>query len=104
MIFSDDAPGLEKQLHRHFLREQVNKVNPRKEFFRIDLPSIRKELESLGVETQWTMVSQALEYHETLRIEEQIRENPAVAAEWTRHQLAVEETIAQEEEAALEAV
>lgn len=104
MIFSDDAPGLEKQLHRHFLREQVNKVNPRKEFFRIDLPSIRKELESLNVETQWTMVAQALEYRETLRIEEQIRENPAVAAEWTRHQLAVEETVAQEEEAALEAV
>ncbi|MBX8529527.1 DUF4041 domain-containing protein [Pseudomonas cichorii] len=104
MIFSDDAPGLEKQLHRHFLREQVNKVNPRKEFFRIDLLSIRKELESLGVETQWTMISQALEYRETLRIEEQIRENPAVAAEWTKHQLAVEETIAQEEEAVLETV
>lgn len=97
MIFSDNAPGLEKQLHRHFLREQVNKVNPRKEFFRIDLPSIRKELESLGVETQWTMIAQALEYRESLRIEDQIRENPAVAAEWTRHQLAVEEIIEEEE-------
>lgn len=97
MIFSDDAPGLEKQLHRHFLREQVNKVNPRKEFFRIDLPSIRKELESLGVETQWTMSAQALEYRESVRIEDQIRENPAVAAEWTRHQLAAEELIEEEE-------
>lgn len=90
---------MEKKLHRHFLREQVNKVNPRKEFFRIDLPSIRKELESLGVETQWTMVAHALEYRESQRIEQQICENPAVAAEWTRHQLAVEAIIEAEEEA-----
>jgi hypothetical protein len=101
MIFSDDAPGLEKQLHRHFLREQVNKVNPRKEFFRIGLPAIRAELEKLGVETQWTMSAKALEFKETQRIEQQIIENPAIAAEWTRHQLEVEEAIEQSEEEAL---
>ncbi|MBH3372417.1 DUF4041 domain-containing protein [Pseudomonas juntendi] len=101
MIFSDDAPGLEKQLHRHFLREQVNKVNPRKEFFRIGLPAIRAELEQLGVETQWTMSAKALEFKETQRIEQQIIDNPAIAAEWTRHQLEVEEAIEQSEEEAL---
>lgn len=101
MIFSDDAPGLEKQLHRHFLREQVNKVNPRKEFFRIGLPAIRAELEQLGVETQWTMSAKALEFKETQRIEQQIIENPAIAAEWTRHQLEVEAAIEHSEEEAL---
>ncbi|MCP6699361.1 DUF4041 domain-containing protein [Pseudomonas donghuensis] len=101
MIFSDDAPGLEKKLHRHFLREQVNKVNPRKEFFRIGLPAIRTELEELGVETQWTMSAKALEFKETQRIEQQILENPAIAAEWTRHQLEVEEAIELSEEEAL---
>ncbi|UUQ64864.1 DUF4041 domain-containing protein [Pseudomonas fuscovaginae UPB0736] len=101
MIFSDDAPGLEKKLHRHFLREQVNKVNPRKEFFRIGLPAIRAELEELGVETQWTMNAKALEYRETQRIEQQILENPAIAAEWTRHQLEVEEAIEESEAEAL---
>ncbi|MFI7885959.1 DUF4041 domain-containing protein [Pseudomonas juntendi] len=101
MIFSDDAPGLEKQLYRHFLREQVNKVNPRKEFFRIGLPAIRAELEQLGVETQWTMSAKALEFKETQRIEQQIIDNPAIAAEWTRHQLEVEEAIEQSEEEAL---
>lgn len=101
MIFSDDAPGLEKQLHRHFLREQVNKVNPRKEFFRIGLPAIRAELEVLGVETQWTMSANALEFKESQRIEQQIIENPGIAAEWTRHQLEVEEAIEQSEEDAL---
>ncbi|MNL32480.1 hypothetical protein D3C87_1543370 [compost metagenome] len=101
MIFSDDAPGLEKKLHRHFLREQVNKVNPRKEFFRIGLPVIRAELEDLGVETLWTMSAKALEYKETQRIELQILENPAIAAQWTQHQLEAEEAIEHSEEEAL---
>ena len=90
MIFSDDAPGLEKTLHRHFLRQQMNKVNPRKEFFQLGLELIRKELEKLGIETHWTMAAEALHYRETLRIEQQIRENPSIEQEWTRHQLEYE--------------
>ena len=34
MILSEDAPALELQLHKHFLLNQINKVNHRKEFFR----------------------------------------------------------------------
>lgn len=94
MIFSDDAPGLEKTLHRHFLRRQMNKVNPRKEFFRLGLTEIRTELESLGVETLWTMTAEAHEFRETIRIEQQIQENPVIEQQWTRHQLEFE---AQEE-------
>lgn len=101
MIFSEDAPSLEKQLHRHFLLQQVNKVNPRKEFFRLGITDIKQELETLGVKTQWTMAAQAREYRETLQIEQQIRENPAVAAEWTRHQVEHEE-IDEDAEAAIE--
>jgi hypothetical protein len=41
MIWSEDAPRLENALHKHFVRTQVNKVNPRKEFFRLSLPDIR---------------------------------------------------------------
>ena len=91
MIFSDDAPSLEKTLHRHFLRRQMNKVNPRKEFFRLGISEIRAELESLGVETLWTMAAEAHEYRETIRIEQQIRENPVIEKQWTRHQLEHEE-------------
>lgn len=60
---------------------------------------IRTELEQLGVETQWTMSAKALEFRETLRIEQQIIENPGIAAEWTRHQIEAEEAIEQLEEA-----
>lgn len=91
MIFSDDAPSLEKTLHRHFLRRQMNKVNPRKEFFRLGISEIRAELESLGVETLWTMAAEAHEYRETIRIEQQIQENPVIEQQWTRYQLEHEE-------------
>ena len=96
MIYSEDAPGLEKKLHRHFLRQQINKVNPRKEFFRLGLTDIRREVESFGVTVHWTMAADAQGYRETLHIEQQIRENPSIEREWTRYQLGFEPT--QEEE------
>ena len=37
MVTSDDAPALERELQRRFVRQQVNKVNARKEFFRVKL-------------------------------------------------------------------
>lgn len=37
MIFSEDAPALENSLHQRHSDRKVNKVNPRKEFFRIPL-------------------------------------------------------------------
>ncbi|MGC5700742.1 DUF4041 domain-containing protein [Pseudomonas sp. NFXW11] len=101
MIFSNDAPGLEKRLHRHFLREQVNKVNPRKEFFRIALPAIRRAFEELGVQAQWTMSAKAREYRETQRIEQQISANPALAAAWTRPALELEASLELEVQQAL---
>ena len=55
----------------------------------------------MGVQTQWTMAAQAREYRETLQIEQQIRENPVVAAEWTRHQMEYEE-VADEAEVAID--
>jgi hypothetical protein len=71
MIHSDDAPKLEKDLHKVFASNQLNKVNARKEFFRIPLSAIKGQVEeAFGVEeVHWTMKSEALEYRETLQIE-----------------------------------
>jgi hypothetical protein len=90
MIFAEDAPALEHQLHRHFLLSQVNKVNPRKEFFRVDLAHIREEIEKLGVAAQWTMTAKAQEYRESQKIDSVLRENPAAREAWIRRQLEVE--------------
>lgn len=90
MIFSEDSPDLEKKLHRHFLKMQMNKVNPRKEFFRVSLSDIKRELDALGVETNWTMAAAAFEYRESLKIEQQMQQNQEVAQRWEEHQLSIE--------------
>ena len=69
MIHSEDAPKLEKELHTMFNLNQVNKVNPRKEFFRVALTSIKKQVENLGLNPHWTMKAEAMEYRESLRLE-----------------------------------
>jgi len=69
MIFSEDAPKLEKELHSKFFDNQLNKVNPRKEFFKIPISVIREEIEKLGLTTHWTMKAEALEYRESIQLE-----------------------------------
>ncbi|PCH96917.1 MAG: ATPase [Gammaproteobacteria bacterium] len=70
MLYSEDAPALEKELHRRFNREAVNKVNSRKEFFRTSLAEIKQMVELQGVtEVHWTMKAEAAEYRESLAIE-----------------------------------
>ncbi|MDF7815441.1 DUF4041 domain-containing protein [Hymenobacter sp. YC55] len=87
LLFSEDAPALERDLHRHFLRQQVNKANPRKEFFRVDLAQIRAEIERLGIDTKWTLSAAAHEYRESLAIEQALTNNTIDRAEWERFQL-----------------
>jgi len=91
-IFSDDAPALERQLHRHFVMKQMNKVNYRKEFFEVDLQHIREEVEKLGLggTVKWTMTAAAQEYHETLAIEKAISEDPKKREAWLMRQLELE--------------
>lgn len=101
MLYSENAPNLERTLHRHFLRKQMNKVNPRKEFFRVSLADIRSEVEAMGIAAHWTMAAEAHDYRETLRIEQQMRENPAIERDWAEHQLEYEPALEPEEEEAV---
>jgi hypothetical protein len=71
MIHSDNAPSLERELQLHFKDFQVNKVNPRKEFFNLSLTEIKNKVESMDLNTHWTMKSDAKEYRESLQIAEQ---------------------------------
>jgi len=87
MIFSEDAPALENQLHKHFVMMQMNKVNYRKEFFKVDLSHIREEVEKFGFAVKWTMAAQAQEYHESMAIEKAIKEDPIKREAWIKKQL-----------------
>lgn len=67
MIYSDDAPALEKSLHKAFHEKSVNKINPRKEFFRLPLSEIKQKVINEGVEDiHWTMKAEAAEYRESV--------------------------------------
>lgn len=76
MIFSDDAPKLENILHETFRKYQVNKVNNRKEFFKISLDEIEKVVkENHNATVQFTMIAKAEQYRESLRISDNSTKN-----------------------------
>ncbi|MFA5183889.1 MAG: GIY-YIG nuclease family protein, partial [Syntrophales bacterium] len=90
MIFSEDAPALENRLHKHFVMMQMNKVNYRKEFFKVDIGHIREEVEKFGLVAKWTMTALAQEYHQSMVIEKTIKEDPATRDAWIKRQLLLE--------------
>lgn len=86
MIYSDDAPALERQLHKKFLKNQLNKINPRKEFFRLDLSDLKNHLETIGINCKWTLLAEAKQYRETLKLEEEMKTDKTLEAEWEQYQ------------------
>jgi hypothetical protein len=65
MIATDDAPALEYALHTAFDEFRINKVNYRKEFFRVPLERIRAVIEEKNLEVSFTMLAEAREFRET---------------------------------------
>ncbi|MCL4851752.1 MAG: DUF4041 domain-containing protein [Bryobacteraceae bacterium] len=89
-IKSENAPALEHKLQKRFLAMQLNKVNSRKEFFRVTLKEIREEVDKLIQEepftvTHWTDAAAATQYRESLDIES----NPEKLAKWLKRQEAL---------------
>ncbi|HBA6939891.1 TPA: DUF4041 domain-containing protein [Escherichia coli] len=68
MIYSEDAPSLENELHRKLKKSQVNKINPRKEFFNVPLMEIKSLIDNMNIETHWTLKAEAQEYRESLAL------------------------------------
>ena len=71
MIFSQEAPKLEYTLHSALHKYRVNRVNFRKEFFRVDLETIREVVEQHHGVVEYVADAEALQYHESLDITEQ---------------------------------
>jgi hypothetical protein len=75
IIFCQNAPELEKLLHKHFHHRRVNKVNERKEFFKVDIEEIAeavkqiaKETNSIQGEIHITKSAAAMDYRKTVAI------------------------------------
>jgi hypothetical protein len=69
MIKCDDAPALERQLHGRFEELRVNKVNYRKEFFRVPIQLLREFAAEEKLEATFTMAAEAREFRETQAFE-----------------------------------
>ncbi|MEO8376813.1 MAG: DUF4041 domain-containing protein [Candidatus Sumerlaeota bacterium] len=68
MIYADDAPTFECALHKRFEESRINKVDYRKEFFRLPIVALRNAVLELGGQVSFTMKAEAREYHETLAV------------------------------------
>jgi hypothetical protein len=67
IIFSEDAPKLERDLHAAFESRRVNAVNMRKEFFNVTLSEIEVLVKESKIgEIEFTKTAEAEEYRETL--------------------------------------
>ena len=49
MIYTDDAPKLEAELHQRFAEFKMNSDNYRKEFFKVPIEDIESVLKELHV-------------------------------------------------------
>ena len=65
MIFSEDAPALEHQLHEKFDKQRVNLVNTRKEYFNFDLDEIKEAVLAIDPEVDFISTAESREYKET---------------------------------------
>ena len=68
MIFSENAPELESALHKVFDGKRVNLVNRRKEYFRVELEEIEREVKKMDDSVEFIKISEAIEYNQTLAI------------------------------------
>jgi hypothetical protein len=73
MIFSDDAPKLENELHKAFTSHKVNMLNYRKEFFNVTIDEIEQKVKETGLDAEIIKLPEAMEYRETMAIIEKLK-------------------------------
>jgi len=87
MIYTENAPELERSLHNKFSEKRLNLVNTRKEFFKVSLDEIESEVMRFSPETEFVRTAEARQYRETQALlaqrEEQMKaeENDALPLE-----------------------
>lgn len=68
-IFSEDAVALETKLHTILDKKRVNKVNPKKEFFRISMKELQALVYEIDPTANFNTTMAAEDYRQTLSIE-----------------------------------
>lgn len=68
IIFSEDAPKLENELHKTFSSKRLNLVNIRKEFFNVTLEEIESIANQHNAKIEFTKVAEARDFRESKAI------------------------------------
>lgn len=74
MIYAEDAPTLEKTLHKSFDFKRLNLVNSRKEFFQTTLEEIKNETFKISPDAEFIETAEARQYRESQAIRAQREE------------------------------
>lgn len=69
-IFSDDAVGLESELHKRLNSQRLNKVNLRKEFFRSSVEELEEIVNEIDPTAEFTRTMAAEDYRQSLSSQE----------------------------------
>lgn len=65
IIFTDDAPGLENELHKRFGDRRLNLVNERKEFFHATIDEIAEVVRERCGDIELTLMAEASEFFQS---------------------------------------
>lgn len=66
MVFTQDAPALERALHSHLDAYRINRVNNRKEFFRVPLTVVRDAVQAHAPDATFVDEPDAQQYFASL--------------------------------------
>ena len=72
MIYTENAPELENTLHKEFYNNRVNKVNDKREFFKVDLNKIKEAAQKHKADVKFTMIAEAEQYRRTVAMEKEM--------------------------------
>lgn len=64
-IYTEDAPGLENELHQRFGDRRLNVVNQRKEFFHVTVQEIAEVVRERCGDIELTLVAEAAEFYQS---------------------------------------
>ena len=70
-IFSEDAVKLESDLHEALNSRRLNKVNLRKEFFKVPIDELERLVEQIDPTAEFNRTMQAEQYYQSLSIEQE---------------------------------
>lgn len=65
LAFVDDAPKIERAIHKEFSSKRVNKKNLRKEFFYVSPEEVKNVMDEIGINSPWYYECDAREFRES---------------------------------------